>query len=126
MAQYPQGIFQSLQFLLKKVKILALDKQPTYTGISISGSDYTISRRGIYYVTVSNGTNAIIMPDPALMNGMSITIMNATAASTVVFSNANGFAPKNKATTSAISSLSAGAVLQIVSVNNLWIAGILS
>jgi hypothetical protein len=123
--QTPQGIFQSIQYLLRQVKILALQKQPTYTGISIS-ANYPISRRGIYYVTSSNASFGIIMPDPALMNGMTITIMNGTAASDVSFSNANGFAPKNKATTSVIASLSAGGILQIVSVNNLWIGGVLS
>jgi len=121
--QVPQGIFQSIQYLLKQVKILALQKQPTYTGISIS-ANYTISRRGIYYITSSNPTFGIIMPDPALMNGMTITIMNGTVASDVTFSNANGFAPKSRATATVISSLSAGGILQIVSVNNTWVGGI--
>ena len=80
MAQYPQGIFQSLQWLLKKVKILALDKQPTYV-LSLASGTYNIPGKGYYYFTGSGGT--IEFPNPSLMNGQSITIYNADGTNDV-------------------------------------------
>ena len=73
MAQYPQGIFQSLQYLLKKVKILALQKQPTYTGISTASVPYVIPGRGIYEI-VDIG-DFLFFPDPALCNGQTVIII---------------------------------------------------
>ena len=81
MAQYPQGIFQSLQWLLKKVKILALDKQPTYT-LSLTSGTYDIPGRGYYYFTAAGGT--VQFPDPALMNGQSITIYNNDGSNDII------------------------------------------
>ena len=76
MAQYPQGIFQSLQYLLKKVKILALDKQPVYKVTAIgTNAIYTIRGRGFYNIIDNTSVNASIQfPDPALMQGQTIIL----------------------------------------------------
>ena len=86
MAQYPQGIFQSLDWLLKKVKILALNKQPVYNiGTLAAGSTYTMPGRGIYYGVSSNGSTSILQfPDPALCTGQTIVVINTGST--------NGFA----------------------------------
>lgn len=70
MAQYPQGIFQSLQYLLKKVRILSLQKQSVYPSIIVSPSSYTLPGKGFYQI--NGGT--IIFPNPATMQGQTITI----------------------------------------------------
>lgn len=78
MAQYPQGIFQSLQWLIKKVKILALNKQPVYNvGTIATGTTYTIQGRGMY-VAVSAGTGKIAFPNPALYQGQTIILVGNT------------------------------------------------
>lgn len=78
MAQYPQGIFQSLQWLLKKVKVLALAKQPVYNiGSIATGTTYTIQGRGVY-AAVSAGTGKIAFPDPALYQGQTIMLIAVT------------------------------------------------
>lgn len=78
MAQYPQGLFQSLQWLLKKVKVLALAKQPVYNvGTIATGTTYTIKGRGIY-VGTSAGTGQIAFPNPALYQGQTIMIIVPT------------------------------------------------
>jgi hypothetical protein len=75
MAQYPQGIFQSLQYLLKKVKILALQKQPTYDVIIPANTIYTLVGRGIYTITSIGGSSSIKLPDPSFCKGQTICIL---------------------------------------------------
>jgi len=123
MAQYPQGIFQSLQWLLKKVKILALDKQPTFS-ISTASAAYTIVGRGVYEITTASATNDLIFPDPALMNGMSITIINSDAATAQAVSATNR--PYSKGTSTQLSSFALGTYYQFVSINSKWRGGVLS
>lgn len=123
MSQYPQGIFQSLQWLLKKVKILALDKQPTFS-ISTASAAYTIVGRGIYEITTASASNALIFPDPVLMNGMSITIINSDAATAQVVSATN--TPYSKGTSTQLSSFALGTYYQFVSINSKWRGGVLS
>lgn len=124
MAQYPQGLFQSLQYLLKKVKILALSKEPTFS-ISTSSAAYTIVGRGIYEITTASASNALIFPDPALMNGMSIIIIN-THATTQLVSATN--TPYSKGTSTLISAggIATGTYYQFVSINGKWRGGLLS
>jgi len=78
MAQYPQGIFQSLQYLLKQIKILALQKQPVYNvGTVAASTTYTMPGKGIYYASAgSNTTSTIKFPDPALCSGQTIYFIN--------------------------------------------------
>ena len=123
MAQYPQGIFQSLQWLLKKVKILALDKQPTFS-ISTASAAYAIVGRGVYEITTASASNALIFPDPALMNGMSITIINSDAATAQAVSATNR--PYSKGTSTQLSSFALGTYYQFVSINSKWRGGVLS
>jgi len=123
MAQYPQGIFQSLQWLLKRVKILALDKQPTFS-ISTASAAYTIVGRGVYEITTASATNDLIFPDPALMNGMSITIINSDAATAQAVSATNR--PYSKGTSTQLSSFALGTYYQFVSINSKWRGGVLS
>jgi len=123
MAQYPQGIFQSLQWLLKKVKILALDKQPTFS-ISTASAAYTIVGRGVYEITTASASNDLIFPDPALMNGMSITIINSDAATSQAVSATNR--PYSKGTSTQLSSFALGTYYQFVSINSKWRGGVLS
>ena len=114
MAQYPQGIFQILQWLLKKVKILALNKQPTYV-LSLPSGTYTIPGRGYYYFTGSGGT--VQFPNPTLMNGQSITIYNADGANDVNI--ASTYRPfKGVTPTTVVGSYE---VMTFTSVNNNWI-----
>jgi len=122
MAQYPQGIYQSLQWLLKKVKILALDKQPTFS-ISTTSAAYTIVGMGVYEITGVG--NTLTFPDPALMNGMSITIIN-TSAGTQTVSATNS--PYSKGTTTLISAAGIATLTyyQFVSINGKWRGGVLS
>jgi len=123
MAQYPQGIFQSLQWLLKRVKILALDKQPTFS-ISTASAAYTIVGRGVYEITTASASNDLIFPDPALMNGMSITIINSDAATAQAVSATNR--PYSKGTSTQLSSFALGTYYQFVSINSKWRGGVLS
>ena len=124
MAQYPQGIFQSLQYLLKKVKVLSLSKQPTFS-ISTASAAYTIVGRGVYEITTASASNALTFPDPTLMNGMSITIIN-TNATTQLVSATNS--PYSKGTSTLISAagIATGTYYEFVSVNGKWRGGVLS
>lgn len=75
MPQYPQGIFQSLDWLMKKVKILALSKQPVYDmGLIATGTTYTMVGRGIYKGEAT-GTGKVQFPNPALCKGQTITLV---------------------------------------------------
>jgi len=121
MAQYPQGIFQSLQYLLKKVKILALQKQPTYTGITLNSSNtsYTIPGRGIYEITTANSTVfPIIFPDPALCNGQTITVINTDTISNQIVSEVNQ--PLQYGNTDPLSVIPASSYIILVSINGVW------
>jgi hypothetical protein len=75
MAQYPQGIFQSLDWLLKKVKILALQKQPTYDVIIPANTIYTLVGRGIYTFTSIGSSSSIKLPDPSFCKGQTIILI---------------------------------------------------
>jgi hypothetical protein len=123
MAQYPQGIFQSLQWLLKKVKILALQKQPTYIGISTLNEDYTLPGRGIYeIINVGEGTN-IIFPDPTFCNGQTIIVINTDGGGQSI--NPTN-APYSTGTGNVISTLSSLSYYIFVSINDKWVGGQLS
>jgi hypothetical protein len=82
MAQYPQGIFQSLQWLLKKVKILALQKQPVYTLPSSLTTVYNMPGRGMYNGNETSGAGALQFPDPALLQGQTI-MLNFPSGATI-------------------------------------------
>jgi hypothetical protein len=123
MAQYPQGIFQSLQFLLKRVKILALQKQPTYTSISTASAPYVIPGRGIYEITTASGTNAIVFPDPTFCNGQTITIINTSGGGQSI--NPTN-APYTTGTGNVINTLSSLSYYTFVSINDKWVGGKLS
>jgi hypothetical protein len=115
MAQYPQGIFQSLQYLLKKVKILALQKQPTYTGISTASAPYVIPGRGIYEI-VDNG-DFLFFPDPALCNGQTITIINTNAGVQLI---SLPYQPYNFGSNGPIDQLPVYSYSTFVSINGVW------
>jgi len=122
MAQYPQGIFQSLQYLLKKVKILALQKQPTYTSISTASAPYFIPGRGIYEITTSSGTNAVVFPDPTLCNGQTITVINTDTNQLVSEINR----PLQYGNTDPLGIIPATSYIILVSINGIWRAVTLS
>jgi len=111
MAQYPQGIFQSLDWLMKKVKILALQKQPVYNiGTLAAGTTYTMPGRGIYYGVSSNGSTSVLQfPNPALCTGQTIVVINT--GNTNSFSISTTYAPKanpNSATQGVVGSNTQG------------------
>ena len=118
MAQYPQGIFQSLQWLLKKVKILALQKQPTYV-ISTVSAPYVMPGRGIYEII--NSSNDIVFPDPAFCNGQSITVINANTLTDQPISATNQ--PYINGGDNLLSSFAAGTYYTFVSINGVWRGG---
>ena len=126
MPQYPQGIYQSLQWLMKQFKILALQKQPTYTNISLASADYTIPGKGVYEITTASAsTYKLIFPDPTLMNGMSITIINTDATNAQSISTTNQ--PYLRGTVSTrVTSMVAATYYQFVSINGKWRGGVLS
>jgi len=124
MAQYPQGIFQSLQYLLKKVKILALQKQPTYTSISTASAPYVIPGRGIYEITTASGTNAIVFPDPILCNGQTITVINTSSSTNQTVSSVNQ--PLQYGNTDPLTVIPNTSFVILVSINGIWRAVTLS
>jgi hypothetical protein len=73
MAQYPQGIFQTIKWLMRKVRILALGRIPVYN-LGTLNTNYTIQGRGLY--TVIGGTGAVFFPNPALYQGQTIIVSN--------------------------------------------------
>ena len=82
MAQYPQGIFQSLNWLLKKVRILALQKQPVYTFTSTITTVYNMPGRGMYNGIDTTGAGKLQFPNPALLQGQTI-ILNFTSGADI-------------------------------------------
>jgi hypothetical protein len=122
MAQYPQGIFQSLQYLLKKVKILALQKQPTYTSISTASAPYVIPGRGIYEITDNNLFTgySIFFPNPVLCNGQTITVINRALNDQNVDSTNQ---PYVNGIEYPLSIIPAGAYYIFVSINGVWRGG---
>ena len=66
----------------------------------------------------------MIFPDPALMNGMSITIINSDAATAQAVSATNR--PYSKGTSTQLSSFALGTYYQFVSINSKWRGGVLS
>jgi len=119
MAQYPQGIFQSLQYLLKKVKILALQKQPTYTGISTVSAEYIMPGRGIYEII--NSSNDIVFPNPAFCNGQSITVINTNTLTDQPISATNQ--PYINGGDGLLPSIAAGTYYTFTSINGVWRGG---
>ena len=124
MAQYPQGIFQSLQYLLKRVKILALQKQPTYPSISTASAAYTLPGRGVYEITTASASNAIIFPDPLLCSGQIITVINTDAVTAQAVSSTNQ--PYSKGTNTQLSSFAATTYYRFVAINGKWRGGVIS
>lgn len=122
MAQYPQGIFQSLQYLLKKVKILALQKQPTYSNISTVSDQYVMPGRGIYEIATPGGNN-IIFPDPALCNGQTITVINTYNFDSQSVSVINQ--PLQYGTGNPVDYINAGSYYIFVSINGVWRGGVI-
>jgi hypothetical protein len=110
MAQYPQGIFQSLQWLLKKVKILGLQKQTVYPVIN-TPSSYILPGKGVYTFT---GAGSIVFPSADLMQGQTIVILATTANINIssVSSIVNG--------TSAITALGGGSASSLTAANGIW------
>jgi hypothetical protein len=115
MAQYPQGIFQSLQYLLKKVKILALQKQPTYSSISTASAPYVIPGRGIYEIV--DNADVLIFPDPTLCNGQTIIVINTN---TGVQPIAGPYQPYYYGSTEVIDQLPIQSYNTFVSINGEW------
>ena len=118
MAQYPQGIFQSLQWLMKQFKILALQKQPTYTSISTDSAPYFIPGRGIYEITTSSGTNAVVFPDPTFCNGQTITIINTNGVTNQLVSVTNQ--PLQYGNTDPLGVIPTSSYIILVSINGVW------
>jgi hypothetical protein len=123
MAQYPQGIFQSLQFLLKRVKILALQKQPTYIGISTLYEDYTLPGRGIYQIVEVGSTgdeHPIYFPNASFCNGETIIINNIAPGEVGQF--IQGVLPCNKSGAT-FDTLASNTYYTFVSINDKWVGG---
>ena len=118
MAQYPQGIFQSLQYLLKKVKILALAKQPVYT-IGTIATTYTMPGRGAYLG--QSGGGSLQFPNPALCQGQMITLLPSSGSGN--FGILPTYAPTVSG--SVISATSLGATYIFVSDGTKWQGGAL-
>jgi len=110
MAQYPQGIFQSLQYLLKKVKVLALQKQTIYPALN-APSSYVLPGKGVYTFT---GTGSIVFPSAALMQGQTIVILSTTGIINIssVSSIINGI--------TTITALGGGSASSLTAVNGIW------
>ena len=122
--QTPQGIFQSIQYLLKKVKILALTKQPTYS-VTTASVAYTIPGMGVYEITTASTSNNLNFPDPTLLNGQSITIINSGAVTQVV-NSINSPSIRGTATLVSTGGIAAGSEWIFISINGKWRGGILS
>lgn len=124
MAQYPQGIFQSLQWLLKKVKILALQKQPTYSNISTVSAPYVMPGRGIYQIIDTNVLigYSIFFPNPVLCNGQTITVINTSLNDQNVDSTNQ---PLQNGNETPVTSIPAGSYHIFVSINGIWRGGTL-
>lgn len=93
MGQYPQGIFESLDWLLKKVRmLLALQKQPSYTFTSTITTVYNMPGRGMYNGIDSTGAGRLQFPNPALLQGQTIILnfSNATDISATYAPLVNG------------------------------------
>lgn len=110
MAQYPQGIFQSLQYLLKKVKVLALQKQTVYPVIN-TPSSYVLPGKGVYTFV---GAGSVVLPSASLMQGQTITLLATTAVINIssVSSIVNGISP--------VTAINTGSTATFIAVNNIW------
>jgi hypothetical protein len=120
MPQYPQGIFQSLQWLMKKVKILALQKQPTYTGISLVSTSYELPGKGIYeVVSAPSEGNGLRFPDPVLMNGETIIVINKDSTYSVFI--VGTYIPFIQGQGIGLNSIPAEGFAEFISINGEWI-----
>jgi hypothetical protein len=118
MAQYPQGIFQSLQWLMKKVKILALQKEPTYI-IDLTNAPYTMPGRGIYFISSASNSNQITFPNPEFCNGESITVFNEGGQSQSINTSIN--CPKELDGSNFSSAFDSASYYEFKSINGNWL-----
>ena len=89
MKNFPQGIFQTLDWLTKQVSKLSTNTYPVYNiGFIANGTTYTITKAGIY-VCESTGTGNIKFPDPALFKGKTIMLFPLGAASVILINSTN-------------------------------------
>ena len=117
MAQYPQGIFQTIKWLMRRVKVLAVGRVPVYN-LGLNSTNYTIQGRGLY--TVTGGAGAIFFPNPALYKGQTIIVSVGSVGNVNVGSNA--YTP-NDSIPSQYILFSTNTTYEFVSTGTLWVGG---
>lgn len=119
MAQYPQGIFQTIQWLLRKVKILALGKMPVYN-LGTVNTNYTIQGRGLYFGI--GGSASIVFPNPALYQGQTIVISNIGSVNSIIVAS-NAYTPLDTSGTP-INLLFTYSTYEFISTGTKWVGGV--
>jgi len=118
MAQYPQGIFQTIKWLMRKVRILALGRVPVYN-IGTNNTNYTIQGRGLY--TFIGGSGFIFFPNPALYQGQTIVIYNPSSSSSINVGS-NTYTP-NDSTGNPYTTFSSNTTYEFISNGTSWVGG---
>jgi hypothetical protein len=118
MAQYPQGIFQTIKWLMRKVRILALGRVPVYN-LGTLNTNYTIQGRGLY--TFIGGTGAVFFPNPALYQGQTILVSNIGSSSSINVGQ-NAYTPTDSSGFQ-YSSFISNATYEFVSNGTSWVGG---
>lgn len=109
----------------KKVTIETLIRKPIFE-IDLTSADYTIDQYGLYYITTgSTGLTpyTIILPDPALNDGMELMFFNYDQIDTAQFDST--YQPYLNASTDAgdkYTEIPSAKVVLIVSINGYWSA----
>lgn len=98
-------------------------KLPINPDINISVNDYTIASNGVFMVVnAGSGTKKIIFPNPADYLGLTVIIINNTAASAPISATNQ---PLLRGTASAVTTIATGEMWQFIS-NGTWRGGKLS
>lgn len=93
--------------------------QQTYTGIDLSGGDYTILGPGIYEITNAQ-TNDLIFPDPASFNGQRIVVINTDGSNAANIDNTNTYAPYTTGNGTQLASIGTEDMYDFISIGSKW------
>jgi hypothetical protein len=93
--------------------------EKTFTGINLSGEDYTIPGPGVYEITNAQ-TNNLIFPNPTTYDGQKITIVNTDGTYDAAIDNTNTFSPYSRGTGTQLSDIILESMWQFISIGGKW------
>lgn len=84
---------------------------PTYTGINITGSDYTMPGEGVYLISNNDSTHYMNFPNPTTNNGRTVIIIPGSTTTVLTSGSIYG----------GFSSIVSGYIYSFIAVSGSWL-----